>query len=132
MHPADLQAAVTNARNFEAAELKANHVQAVNLVMNRLSELDSKLKQFKDASLYNWKPNQHKSLTSNISPVTITNDKLLATIFLFEFKEITPVLLFSKAVLDTKLITVMYTDVKIDDYITKLILDSGSAGNIIT
>ncbi|KAG9298634.1 hypothetical protein G9A89_012702 [Geosiphon pyriformis] len=46
MHSADLQAAVTNARDFEAAELEANHAQAVNLVMNRSSELDSKLKQF--------------------------------------------------------------------------------------
>ncbi|KAG9289660.1 hypothetical protein G9A89_014395 [Geosiphon pyriformis] len=46
MHPADLQATVTNARDFEAAELKTNHIQAINLVMNKLSELDSKLKQF--------------------------------------------------------------------------------------
>ncbi|KAG9299100.1 hypothetical protein G9A89_020413 [Geosiphon pyriformis] len=49
MHLADLQAAVTNARDFEAAELKANHAQAVNLVMNGSSELDSKLKQFSDS-----------------------------------------------------------------------------------
>ncbi|KAG9302044.1 hypothetical protein G9A89_021088 [Geosiphon pyriformis] len=49
LHPADLQAAVTNTRDFEAAELEANHVQAVNLVMNRSSELDSKLKQFSDS-----------------------------------------------------------------------------------
>ncbi|KAG9304414.1 hypothetical protein G9A89_019976 [Geosiphon pyriformis] len=49
MHPADLQAAVTNARDFEAAELKANHVQAINLVMNRSSDLNSKLKQFSDS-----------------------------------------------------------------------------------
>ncbi|KAG9305870.1 hypothetical protein G9A89_016522 [Geosiphon pyriformis] len=47
MHPTDLQAAVTNAKDFEAAELEANHVQAVNLMMNGSSELDSKLKQFK-------------------------------------------------------------------------------------
>ncbi|KAG9296381.1 hypothetical protein G9A89_014973 [Geosiphon pyriformis] len=38
---------VTNARDFEAAELEANHAQAVNLVINGSSELDSKLKQFK-------------------------------------------------------------------------------------
>ncbi|KAG9307532.1 hypothetical protein G9A89_000011 [Geosiphon pyriformis] len=38
---------MTNARDFEVAELKANHAQTVNLVMNRSSELDSKLKQFK-------------------------------------------------------------------------------------
>ncbi|KAG9306820.1 hypothetical protein G9A89_005721 [Geosiphon pyriformis] len=49
MHPADLQAAVTNARDFKAAELEANHAQTINLVMNRLSELDSKLKQFSDS-----------------------------------------------------------------------------------
>ncbi|KAG9287480.1 hypothetical protein G9A89_023852 [Geosiphon pyriformis] len=49
MHSANLQAAVTNARNFEAAELEANHAQAVNLVMNRSSELDSKLKQFSNS-----------------------------------------------------------------------------------
>ncbi|KAG9287558.1 hypothetical protein G9A89_019619 [Geosiphon pyriformis] len=46
MHPVDLPTAVTHARDFEAAELKANHAQAVNLVMNRSSKLDSKLKQF--------------------------------------------------------------------------------------
>ncbi|KAG9296083.1 hypothetical protein G9A89_011935 [Geosiphon pyriformis] len=49
LHPADLQAAITNARDFEAAELEANHTQAVNLVMNRSSELDSKLKQFSNS-----------------------------------------------------------------------------------
>ncbi|KAG9301484.1 hypothetical protein G9A89_008336 [Geosiphon pyriformis] len=32
--------------NFKAAELEANHAQVINLVMNRLFELDSKLKQF--------------------------------------------------------------------------------------
>ncbi|KAG9284736.1 hypothetical protein G9A89_003039 [Geosiphon pyriformis] len=48
MHPADLQAAITNARDFETAKLKVNHAQAINLVINRSSELDSKLKQFSD------------------------------------------------------------------------------------
>ncbi|KAG9287589.1 hypothetical protein G9A89_019650 [Geosiphon pyriformis] len=46
MHPVNFPTAVTYARDFEAAELKANHTQAVNLAMNRSSELDSKLKQF--------------------------------------------------------------------------------------
>ncbi|KAG9300967.1 hypothetical protein G9A89_005025 [Geosiphon pyriformis] len=46
MHPVDLPTAVTHARDFKAAELEANHAQAVNLVMNGSSELDSKLKQF--------------------------------------------------------------------------------------
>ncbi|KAG9285475.1 hypothetical protein G9A89_010950 [Geosiphon pyriformis] len=46
--------------------------------------------------------------------------------------ETTTVPLFSGATLDTKLITVMYTDVKIDGHAIKLILDSGSADSIIT
>ncbi|KAG9303529.1 hypothetical protein G9A89_018425 [Geosiphon pyriformis] len=41
--------AVTNAQNFESVKLEANHTQAVNLVMNRSFELDSKLKQFSDS-----------------------------------------------------------------------------------
>ncbi|KAG9284393.1 hypothetical protein G9A89_023650 [Geosiphon pyriformis] len=77
----------------------------------------------KDALLNNQEPNQHKSLTSNIPPTTITNNKSLATIFPFEFEETTPVLLFSGAALDTKPITVMYTDVKVDSHAIKLILD---------
>ncbi|KAG9286042.1 hypothetical protein G9A89_022719 [Geosiphon pyriformis] len=46
MHLVDLPTTITHARDFKAAELKANHTQAVNLVMNRSSDLDSKLKQF--------------------------------------------------------------------------------------
>ncbi|KAG9287007.1 hypothetical protein G9A89_022971 [Geosiphon pyriformis] len=49
MHLVDLSTAVTHARDFEAAELEANHAQAVNLVMNRSSKLDSKLKQFSES-----------------------------------------------------------------------------------
>ncbi|KAG9288379.1 hypothetical protein G9A89_021410 [Geosiphon pyriformis] len=49
MHPVDLPTTVIHARDFEAAELKANHIQAVNLVMNGSSELDSKLKQFSNS-----------------------------------------------------------------------------------
>ncbi|KAG9290964.1 hypothetical protein G9A89_011114 [Geosiphon pyriformis] len=44
----------------------------------------------------------------------------------------TPVLLFSRATLDTKSITAMYTDVKVDGHSIKLILNSGSTGSIIT
>ncbi|KAG9290377.1 hypothetical protein G9A89_007108 [Geosiphon pyriformis] len=62
----------------------------------------------------NQKPNQYKLLTNNIPPATVTNDKLLATIFPFELEETTPVLLFSGATLNTKLITTMYTDTKVD------------------
>ncbi|KAG9291330.1 hypothetical protein G9A89_003982 [Geosiphon pyriformis] len=49
MHPVDLQATINYIKDFEAAEIEANHAQAVNLVMNRSSDLDSKLKQFSDS-----------------------------------------------------------------------------------
>ncbi|KAG9292676.1 hypothetical protein G9A89_008262 [Geosiphon pyriformis] len=62
----------------------------------------------------------------------ITNNKLLAAIFLFELEapSITP--LFSGAAFEEKPITTMYTDAKVDGHFIKLILDSGSAGSIIT
>ncbi|KAG9303712.1 hypothetical protein G9A89_018609 [Geosiphon pyriformis] len=189
IHLVDLSTVVTYARNFEAAELKANHAQTVNLVMNGSSNLNSKLKQFsdsinqkleryladnhpiyqppqqfafiiinksavtlepiamlivihdrkinigipitKDAAFSKQKTNQ-KPLTYNIPPTASTKDESLAAIFPFELEEITLVLLFSRAALDTKPITMMYTDAKVDGQYIKLILDSRSAGSIIT
>ncbi|KAG9291662.1 hypothetical protein G9A89_022081 [Geosiphon pyriformis] len=276
LHPATLQDAVTHARNFESAELETNHTHAVNLVMNKSFELDSKLKQFSDSinqnhvyyyhqlhlincgsqkhvfattvisnskllpkSRLNYPPindtvtnlsttsilnsslsdtcnlsttaasnlsattssnllnpttnsntitkltskqtpkaendttklqtescqwnsgtgatqnpnsqnylsllvtsedttntnsgsNQQLTLTSNILPTTITKDKSLTAIFPFEFEETTAMPLFSKAVFKAKPITAMYTDAKVNGQSIKLILDSSSAGNIIT
>ncbi|KAG9295580.1 hypothetical protein G9A89_003883 [Geosiphon pyriformis] len=43
LHSGMLQDTVTCARDFESTESEANHAQAVNLVMNGSSELDSKL-----------------------------------------------------------------------------------------
>ncbi|KAG9291009.1 hypothetical protein G9A89_012881 [Geosiphon pyriformis] len=268
LHPATLQDAVTHARDFKSAELEANYVYAMNLVMNRSSELDSKLKQFSDSinqncgsqkrvfvttvisnseslpklrsnylptndivtnlsttSISNSSPsNTHKlsttatsnlsvatssnlstpttnsntatklaskripktenhaakleiidgrsrqwnlgaghpqnpnsqdylsllvtledtspsnqeptqkqqTLTSNILPATVTNDKSLAAIFLFKIKEPSSISLFSGAAFDEKPITMMYTDAKVNGQSIKLILDSSSAGSIIT
>ncbi|KAG9303295.1 hypothetical protein G9A89_013621 [Geosiphon pyriformis] len=58
MYPVDFLTAVTYARDFETAELEANHAQAVNLAINELSELNSKLKQFRKCELF------PKSITS--------------------------------------------------------------------
>ncbi|KAG9294669.1 hypothetical protein G9A89_008148 [Geosiphon pyriformis] len=49
LHPDTLQDAVTHARDFESAESEANHAQAINLVMNGLSKLDSKLEKFSES-----------------------------------------------------------------------------------
>ncbi|KAG9302677.1 hypothetical protein G9A89_007381 [Geosiphon pyriformis] len=209
----NLQATVTQARDFEAAKLKTNHIQTVNLVMNRSFELDSKLKQFttnlpnpnllnsstsylpttatlsgnqrlrivqqnwksvmvvyqlisssfnyalrshlrnlgnmynqnlssqnylsllvipEDVSTNNLETSSKQMINNNISPAIITDDKLLAAIFPFEIKRPTKTPLFSKVALDTKTITAMYTDTKINRQVIKLILNSGSAGSIIT
>ncbi|KAG9294225.1 hypothetical protein G9A89_021584 [Geosiphon pyriformis] len=220
MYLVDFSTAVTYAKDFEAAELKANHAQAVNLVMNGSSDLNSKLKQFTTtisttgvsssnlsttatsnllatatntisitdtnnlstltnlntttkltskqnpktkndttkleiddgststdlqfikstiriipAEFRNQKtlyPANQKPLTNNIPPAASTENKLLAAIFPFELEEITSVPLFSEATLDTKPITAMYTNTKVNGQYIKLILNSGSAGSIIT
>ncbi|KAG9287639.1 hypothetical protein G9A89_023989 [Geosiphon pyriformis] len=187
MHSADFQATVTNTRDFKAAKLKANHAQAVNLVMNGSSELDSKLKQFsdsinqkleeyladipthlsatassnlsaptnsstvaeliskwnsktktdttkleiinEDAQPNNSETNQQPTLTSNILPATITENKSLDTIFPFELEELSIVLLFSGAILEEKPIIAMYTDAKVDGHSIKLILDIDCAAS---
>ncbi|KAG9306719.1 hypothetical protein G9A89_004266 [Geosiphon pyriformis] len=246
MHLANLQATVTNVQDFEAAELKVNHAQAVNLVMNEFPTLSYQLssatyqltylpmtqqpiyqppiyqspvnpsqpliiyqplqpqiiyqtpaiqtlpsnpaqmtsgnpklkvtqnwrlvivvhqpisslsnqpfrsQQLSSETGYtqnpssqnylsllvipegtlpnNWKPKQKQPLT-NIPPATVMEDKSLAAIFPFKIKELTETLLFSRAALEKKLITAMYTDAKIDGQSIKLILNSGLAGSIIT
>ncbi|KAG9286960.1 hypothetical protein G9A89_001198 [Geosiphon pyriformis] len=78
----------------------------------------------KDTAPNNQEPNQTKSLTSNILPATVTNNKLLVAIFSFELKEPSSTFLFSGAVLKEKLITAMYTNAKVDGHSVKLILDS--------
>ncbi|KAG9296450.1 hypothetical protein G9A89_015042 [Geosiphon pyriformis] len=55
-----------------------------------------------------------KPLTHNIPPATSTEDESLAAIFPFELEEIMSVSLFSGTTLDTKPITTMYTDAKVD------------------
>ncbi|KAG9286170.1 hypothetical protein G9A89_010184 [Geosiphon pyriformis] len=274
MHSVDLPTTVTHAKDFEAAELEANYTQAVNLVMNGSSDLNSKLKQFSDTinqklegylvdnyAIYqppqrrnnsrntncfqnqphpstlsssslpnqlwqpetcichncdsesllksrpilnhlpandattnlstasiltsnlsitatgnprpritqNWRlamvwnlgtgstqnPNSQNylsflvtpkdaitnnlefnppqtTLTNNIPPAMITKNESLTAIFPFELEETINPLLFSKAVLKEKPITVMYTDMKVDGHFIKLILDSRSADSIIT
>ncbi|KAG9304466.1 hypothetical protein G9A89_020030 [Geosiphon pyriformis] len=214
MHPVDFQAAVTNARDFEAAKLEANHAQAINLVMNESSDLDSKLKQLSnslnqklknsistklstdntvivsnpnDAAIIltfsllvssinlstvvlthllatvsgnlsaptksntvlvlilKWNPKAKTDTTKleiinsslstdphNILPATITKNESLDAIFLFKLEELLITPLFSGAALKEKPIMAMYTDAKVDGHPIKLILDSESAGNIIT
>ncbi|KAG9286843.1 hypothetical protein G9A89_012393 [Geosiphon pyriformis] len=76
--------------------------------------------------------NQQQTLINNIPPATVTNDELLVAIFPFNLKKTIKIPLFSGAALEEKPITAIYTNAKIDGHAIKLILDSGSAGSIIT
>ncbi|KAG9303542.1 hypothetical protein G9A89_018438 [Geosiphon pyriformis] len=49
LHPGTLQDTVICARDFESTESEANHAQAINLVMNGSSKLDSKLEKFSES-----------------------------------------------------------------------------------
>ncbi|KAG9305672.1 hypothetical protein G9A89_022594 [Geosiphon pyriformis] len=49
LHPSTLQDTVTCTRDFEFTELETNHAQAINLVINGSSELDSKLEKFSES-----------------------------------------------------------------------------------
>ncbi|KAG9289705.1 hypothetical protein G9A89_014440 [Geosiphon pyriformis] len=84
-----------------------------------------------DTTSNNLESNQQTILTNNISPATVINDKSLAAIFSFELEGPSQLPLFNGAVLKKKLITAMYTDVKVDGHPIRLILNSGSAGSII-
>ncbi|KAG9300554.1 hypothetical protein G9A89_002432 [Geosiphon pyriformis] len=88
----------------------------------------SLLVTLKDATNTNLGSNQQLTLTSNILPATVTEDKLLTAIFPFEIEEPLGVPLFNGATIEKKPITAMYTNAKIDGHSIKLILDSGSAG----
>ncbi|KAG9286159.1 hypothetical protein G9A89_010173 [Geosiphon pyriformis] len=85
-----------------------------------------------DTQPNNLETNQQSTLTSNILPAVIMENKLLDAIFLFKLEEPSITLLFSGATLEEKSITAMYTDAKVNGHFIKLILDNGSAGSIIT
>ncbi|KAG9307076.1 hypothetical protein G9A89_016904 [Geosiphon pyriformis] len=128
LHPNTLQDAVTYVKDFKSAELETNHTQAVNLVMNGSSELDSKLKQFSDLinqKLEGYLADNRKQLLINILPATVTEDESLAVIFPFEIEKLTETPLFSRATLKEKPIMAMYTDAKID-------VDQAASTRIIT
>ncbi|KAG9304620.1 hypothetical protein G9A89_020184 [Geosiphon pyriformis] len=87
---------MTHARDFEAAKLEANHAQVVNLVMNRSSDLNSKLKQFNSESsiqsraiskhlpAYNTATNlsANNISTANLSAAATNNLSIAATSYL--------------------------------------------------
>ncbi|KAG9299977.1 hypothetical protein G9A89_009705 [Geosiphon pyriformis] len=86
-----------------------------------------------DVTTNNSKSNPlQTTLTNNIPSAMVTKNESFTAIFPFKLKETINPPLFSRAALKKKPITTMYTDAKVDGHFIKLILDSGSAGSIIT
>ncbi|KAG9305324.1 hypothetical protein G9A89_007819 [Geosiphon pyriformis] len=189
-HLTSLQDAITLAHDFESAEQEANHTQAVNLAINRTSDIDAKITQLTDThsnrTISNsnnledpisttattaknlntssvtaegrswtkikethtsnpdisktWYPNipylrinRPYMHNSNIPPATITEDTTLAAIFSFNIDNLNTHSLFSGAAINQdKPITALYTNARVGRIDIKLILDSRSAGSIIT
>ncbi|KAG9301571.1 hypothetical protein G9A89_016641, partial [Geosiphon pyriformis] len=79
-------------------------------------------------------PTQNPSTNNQtIPPAKIAENANLSDIFPFEFEaNESPFLLSNAAVNEQKAITAMYTEAEVEGKQIRLILDSGSAGNIIT
>ncbi|KAG9285989.1 hypothetical protein G9A89_022665 [Geosiphon pyriformis] len=111
------------------AKINPTKLEIVNSIFpHNQQDFDNKI-QAPDVPSNNPETNQKQLLTSNIPLATITENKSLDVIFLFQLKEPSTTPLFSGAVLDTKLITAMYTDTKVDGHAIKLILDIDCTAN---
>ncbi|KAG9288532.1 hypothetical protein G9A89_015738 [Geosiphon pyriformis] len=79
-----------------------------------------------DAIFSNLESDQQTTLTNNILPATITNNRSLAAIFSFELEKPSQLLLFSRAAFEEKPITIVIIDLIIDlinDLTVDLIID---------
>ncbi|KAG9307691.1 hypothetical protein G9A89_023256, partial [Geosiphon pyriformis] len=91
--------------DFELAKLKANHVQAVNLVMNKLSKLNTKLEQFNQLDHQVDHTANAKIITTNEMMKTLI-DKI--NDFLFEVNSITALI----KVLNTQKLQLSYDNLQ--------------------
>ncbi|KAG9300065.1 hypothetical protein G9A89_018342 [Geosiphon pyriformis] len=115
-HPTNLQDAIAFARNFESTKQES---------FDKSTPIEGKnIEQISQPS---------KQTKSNILPATITKNTTLAAIFSFNINNLNIHSLFSGAVINQdKLIMALYTDARVRGIDIKLILNSRSAGSIIT
>ncbi|KAG9298012.1 hypothetical protein G9A89_018840 [Geosiphon pyriformis] len=64
-HLTNLQDAVTLTHDFESAEQEANHTQAINLAINKTSDIDAKITQLKKITTTNTHSNRIISNSNN-------------------------------------------------------------------
>ncbi|KAG9291774.1 hypothetical protein G9A89_012059 [Geosiphon pyriformis] len=145
VHPNSLPETITLARALESAKKEPNHSQIVNMIIEenktetlkkRVMQLGEKLSKKIESYLIldprknTYQPPQRRS-QKTIPPAVATEDSSLAAIFPFELEKNEAI--FNGAALDEKHpITTMYMEATLNNTPIKLILDSGSAGSIIT
>ncbi|KAG9303305.1 hypothetical protein G9A89_013631 [Geosiphon pyriformis] len=141
--PEDLNSAIQHAKRYEIAIEEANHTKLVNLAIEETSSAaEKKIDQLTKKDFYHTAPSegraaaqqQNPSYTlTTIPPARIAENANLSDIFPFEFEaNESPSLLSNAAANEQKAITAMYTEAEVEEKTIRLILDSGSAGSIIT
>ncbi|KAG9301721.1 hypothetical protein G9A89_016792 [Geosiphon pyriformis] len=158
--PADLATAIRHAKSYEMTMEEANYTKLVNLAIGETSsaaeeKIDQLTKKqrpnhyhtqpsyftipeesdFQQTALSEGEVAVLRSNPSNhtIPPAQIAQNANLLDIFPFEFEaNESPFLLSNAAVNEQKAITAMYTEVTVKEKPIRLILDSRSAGSIIT
>ncbi|KAG9293701.1 hypothetical protein G9A89_019038 [Geosiphon pyriformis] len=141
--PEDLNSAIQHAKRYEMAIEEANHTKLVNLAIGETSSAaEEKIDQLTKKNFHHTAlskgraaaQQQNPSYTpTTILPARIAENSNLSDIFPFEFEaNESPFLLSNTATNKQKAITAMYTKAKVKGKTICLILDSGSAGSIIT
>ncbi|KAG9289154.1 hypothetical protein G9A89_022463 [Geosiphon pyriformis] len=141
--PENLNSVIQHTKRYEIAMEEANCTKLVNLAIGETSSAaEEKIdqlakKNFHHTALLEGKVaarQQNPSYTpTTIPPTKITENANLLDIFFFEFEANELLFLLSNAAANKqKAITAMYTEAEVEEKAICLILDSGSAGSIIT
>ncbi|KAG9285499.1 hypothetical protein G9A89_000676 [Geosiphon pyriformis] len=140
--PEDLNSAIQHAKRYEMAIEKANHTKLVNLAIGETSlAAEEKIDQLTKKNFYHTALSEGRAAaqqnpfytSTTIPPARITENANLSDIFSFEFEaNKLPFLLSNAAANKQKAITAMYTKAEVEGKAIHLILNSGSAGSIIT
>ncbi|KAG9295889.1 hypothetical protein G9A89_006628 [Geosiphon pyriformis] len=140
---ADLATAIRHVKSYEMAMEKANHTKLVNLAIRetssaakkKIDQFTKKESDFQQPALFEGEVAAPKSNSSNniIPPAQIAQNANFSDIFPFEFEaNKSPFLLSNATANKQKAITAMYTKATVEGKPIRLILDSESAGSIIT
>ncbi|KAG9295957.1 hypothetical protein G9A89_011809 [Geosiphon pyriformis] len=141
--PEDLNSAIQHMKRYEMAMEEANRTKLVNLAIGETSSAaEKKIDQLTKKDFHHTAPlegraaaqQQNSSYTlTTIPPARIAENANLSDIFPFEFEaNESPFLPSNAAANEQKTIMAMYIEAEVKGKTIRLILDSRSAGSIIT